>query len=127
MYSNLKNIGVTNYSDITRYSLRREGNNDTLKIYFKKDKNSRNFLARSTKFKFPRQGKTIHDNQSSQGFRTVSEINSVLLYIIKELDSLTVQVKSEKEIKLQILDDLKHLETVVASKIKEIEDKLEKL
>lgn len=127
MYPSLKNIGVTNYADIERYSLRHEGNNDILKIYFKKDKNSRNFLARSTKFKFPRQGKTIHDNQSSQGFRTVSEINSVLLHLVKELDTITVQVKSEKEIKLQILDDLKHLESVVTSKIQEIEKKLEKL
>ena len=127
MYPNLKDLGITNYSDIIRYSLRQEGNKDTLKLYFKKDKNSHNFLARSIKFKFPRQNKAVHDNQSSQGFRNVSEINNTLRYIIKELDMLTVQGSNGKEMKVQILDDLKHLEAVVVSKIGEIESKLEKL
>ncbi|MEH6452810.1 MAG: DUF3461 family protein [Psychromonas sp.] len=127
MYSNLKTIGITNHNDIDRYSLRQEGSKDILKIYFKKEKGSRHIFARSVKFKFPRQSKKVVGDHGNGGFRNISEINSTLRYIIKELDSLTVQVKGEKEMKLQILDDLKHLETVVASKIQEIESKLEKL
>lgn len=127
MYQNLKSIGVTNVEDIERYSLRQEGSKDILKIYFKKDKAANQLFSRSLKFKFPRQHKKIGEDHGGRGFRDVYEINSSLRYIIKELDTLTVQVNSDKELKLQILNDLKHLETVVASKIAEIESKLEKL
>ena len=127
MYPNLNTIGVTNHNDIDRYSLRQEGNKDILKIYFKKEKGGHSLFARSAKFKFPRQRKKVVGDHGGDGFRNISEINSTLRYIVKELDTLTVQVNSEKEMKLQILDDLKHLEAVVASKIQEIESKLEKL
>ncbi|WP_019617106.1 DUF3461 family protein [Psychromonas ossibalaenae] len=125
MYPNLNNIGVLNHDDIERYTLRQEAGNDILKIYFRKG--SRDFFAKSVKFKFPRQLKKVSGDHDSPGFRNISEINSTLRPIIKELDILTVHVKHEKEIKLQVLDDLKHLESVVTSKIKEIERKLEKL
>ncbi|HEY5715204.1 MAG TPA: DUF3461 family protein [Psychromonas sp.] len=125
MYPNLKNIGVVNHEDIDRYTLRQEGDNDILKIYFRKS--SRQFIAKSLKFKFPRQRKKIHGEHGSPGFRNVSEINTTLRYVIKELDMLTEHVKEEKEIKMQVLSDLKHLESVVASKIREIEHKLEKM
>ncbi|WP_372882084.1 DUF3461 family protein [Psychromonas sp.] len=125
MYPNLKNIGVVNYENIDRYTLRQEADNDILKIYFRKA--SRQFIAKSLKFKFPRQRKKIHGEPGSNGFRNVSEINSTLRYVIRELDMLTNHVKEEKEIKEQLLSDLKHLESVVASKIKEMEEKIEKL
>jgi hypothetical protein len=127
MYTNLNTIGVTNHNDIERYSIRQEGNKDILKIYFKKKKGEHSLFARSAKFKFPRQRKKVAGDRGGDGFRNISEINSTLRYIIKELDTLTVQVTSDKEMKLQILDDLKHLEIVVTSKIQEIESKLEKL
>jgi len=125
MYPNLKNIGVVNYENIEKFTLRQEADNDILKIYFHKA--SREFLAKSLKFKFPRQRKKVAGDHGSKGFRNVSEINSTLRYVIKELDDLTVHVKEEKEMKMQILDDLRHLESVVASKIIEIERKIEKL
>jgi len=125
MYQSLKNIGVENHENIEKYTLRQEGDNDILKIYFRKA--SRQFIAKSLKFTFPRQRKKLQGDHGSSGFRNVSEINSTLRYVVKELDMLTVHVKDEKEIKMQILDDLKHLESVVASKIKEIEQRVEKL
>ena len=125
MYSNLKNIGVVNYENIEKYTLRQEGDNDILKIYFRKV--SRQFLAKSLKFTFPRQRKKMSIDYGSNGFRNVSEINSTLRYVIKELDTLTEHVKEEKALKVQVLEDLKHLESVVSSKIKEIERKLEQM
>jgi len=125
MYSNLKNIGVANYENIDKYTLRQEGDNDILKIYFRKA--SRQFLAKSLKFKFPRQRKKISNDSGIKGFRNVSEINTTLRYVLRELDTLTKHVKEEKEIKVQVLEDLKHLESVVSSKIKEIERKLEQM
>ncbi len=125
MYEHLKNIGVKNVEEITRYTLRQEANNDILKIYFKKSKSD--FLAKSIKFKFQRQSKKVVRESGTKSFTNISEISSTLRHIIEELDSLSIQVNSEKEVKKQILDDLKHLESVVASKISEIEKKLEKL
>lgn len=125
MYPNLKNIGIQHPEEIKRYSLRQEGNEDILKIYFQKSTGM--FLARSSKFKFQRQIKRVSGGQNTNNFTDLSEISPTLHKIITELDSLTEQENSEKELKQQILSDLKHLRGVVDSKIEEIERKLDKL
>ena len=125
MYDNLKNLGIQHPEDIDRYTLRQEANNDILKIYFRKDKGE--FFAKSVKFKYPRQRKTISDTKSGQGFKEVNEINTNLRYVIEELDQICQQDQVEVDLKHKILDDLRHLEHVVANKIAEIEADLEKL
>ncbi|AYA42147.1 DUF3461 family protein [Xenorhabdus nematophila] len=125
MYDNLKSLGITHPEDIDRYSLRQEANNDILKIYFHKDKGE--FFAKSVKFKYPRQLKTIPDNHSGQGYKEVKEINTNLRYVIEELDQICKRDQIEVDLKHKILDDLRHLEYVVANKIAEIEADLEKL
>ncbi|CDG88563.1 MULTISPECIES: DUF3461 family protein [Xenorhabdus] len=125
MYDNLKSLGITHPEDIDRYSLRQEANNDILKIYFRKDKGE--FFAKSVKFKYPRQLKTISDDNSAQGYKEVKEINTNLRYVIEELDQICKRDQVEVDLKHKILDDLRHLEHVVANKIAEIEADLEKL
>ncbi|CBJ79729.1 DUF3461 family protein [Xenorhabdus bovienii] len=125
MYDNLKSLGITHPEDIDRYSLRQEANNDILKIYFRKDKGE--FFAKSVKFKYPRQLKTISDDNSAQGYKEVKEINTNLRYVIEELDQICRHDQVEVDLKHKILDDLRHLEHVVANKIAEIEADLEKL
>ena len=125
MYDNLKSLGITHPEEVDRYSLRQEANNDILKIYFRKDKGE--FLAKSVKFKYPRQRKTIVSDQTQQGFREIQEISPNLRYIIDELDEICQQEKEEIDLKVKILDDLRHLELVVSNKISEIEADLEKL
>ncbi|WP_237385893.1 DUF3461 family protein [Xenorhabdus sp. Sc-CR9] len=125
MYDNLKSLGITHPEDIDRYSLRQEANNDILKIYFRKDKGE--FFAKSVKFKYPRQLKTISDDNSGQGYKEVKEINTNLRYVIEELDQICKHDQIEMDLKHKILDDLRHLEHVVANKIAEIEADLEKL
>ncbi|MDX7987882.1 DUF3461 family protein [Xenorhabdus sp. 12] len=125
MYDNLKSLGITHPEDIDRYSLRQEANNDILKIYFRKDKGE--FFAKSVKFKYPRQLKTISDDNSGQGYKEVKEINTNLRYVIEELDQICKRDQIEVDLKHKILDDLRHLEHVVANKIAEIEADLEKL
>ncbi|WP_340620930.1 DUF3461 family protein [Xenorhabdus siamensis] len=125
MYDNLKSLGITHPEDIDRYSLRQEANNDILKIYFRKDKGE--FFAKSVKFKYPRQLKTVSDNNSGQGYKEVKEINTNLRYVLEELDQICKRDQSEVDLKHKILDDLRHLEHVVANKIAEIEADLEKL
>jgi len=125
MYPNLKDIGIRNPENIKRYSLRQEGEKDILKVYFRK--HSGMLIGRSSKFKFQRQIKRVSGGQNTERFTDLSEINPTLHKIIKELDSLSLQESSEKELKQQILSDLKHLQLVVDSKISEIEEKIEKL
>ncbi|SPX12046.1 putative structural protein [Escherichia coli] len=83
MYDNLKSLGITNPEEIDRYSLRQEANNDILKIYFQKDKGE--FFAKSVKFKYPRQRKTVVADGVGQGYKEVQEISPNLRYIIDEL------------------------------------------
>lgn len=82
MYDNLKSLGITNPDEIDRYSLRQEANNDILKIYFQKDKGE--FFAKSVKFKYPRQRKTVVADGVGQGYKEVQEISPNLRYVIDE-------------------------------------------
>ncbi len=68
-YDNLKSLGITNPDEIDRYSLRQEANNDILKIYFQKDKGE--FFAKSVKFKYPRQRKTVVADGVGRGYKEV--------------------------------------------------------
>ena len=125
MKPHLKAIGVRNPEDIKRYSLRQEGEKDILKIYFRKS--GMELLPRSSKFKFQRQSKRVSGGYQGENYTNLSEINPSLRNIIKELDDLALHANSEKEVKQQLLDDLKHLEAVVSNKIKEMEHKIERL
>jgi len=124
MYDNLKSLGINEPEDIDRYSLRQEANNDILKIYFRKDKGE--FFAKSVKFKYPRQRKTVAGSVG-QSYKEIHEINPNLRYVIDELDQLCKRDQVEVDLKRKILDDLRHLESVVTHKIAEIESDLNKL
>lgn len=125
MYDNIKSLGIASPDDIDRYSLRQEANNDILKIYFRKDKGE--FFAKSVKFKYPRQRKTVVGDSMGQGYKEVQEISPNLRYVIDELDQICQRDQVEVDLKRKILDDLRHLESVVSNKITEIEADLEKL
>jgi hypothetical protein len=122
MYPNLRDIGIRNPEDIKRYSLRQEGDKDVLKVYFRKQ--SGMLMGKSSKFKFQRQLKKVSGGSNAEKFTDLSEINPTLRKIIQELDSLSVQVGTEEELKKQVLSDLRHLQDVVKNKIEEIEKKL---
>ncbi|MNC49581.1 hypothetical protein D3C75_987700 [compost metagenome] len=57
----------------------------------------------------------------------MQEISPNLRYVIDELDQICQRDRTEVDLKRKILDDLRHLESVVAHKITEIESDLEKL
>ncbi|TEW43854.1 DUF3461 family protein [Psychromonas algicola] len=122
MYPNLRDIGIRNPEDIKRYSLRQEGEKDVLKVYFRKQGGM--LIGKSSKYKFQRQMKRVSGGQNNEKFTDLSEINPTLRKIIQELDSLSVQVGTEQELKKQVLSDLRHLQDVVNNKIQEIEKKL---
>ncbi|MGV3346783.1 DUF3461 family protein [Enterobacteriaceae bacterium LUAb1] len=125
MYDNLKSLGISHPETIDRYSLRHEADNDILKIYFRKDKGE--FFAKSVKFKYPRQRKSVISDSNAQGYKEVQEINTDLRNTLEELDNICQPDHTEVDLKRKILADLHHLENVVNNKIREIEADLEKL
>ncbi len=98
MYDNLKSLGITNPDEIDRYSLRQEANNDILKIYFQKDKGE--FFAKSVKFKYPRQRKTVVADGVGQGYKEVQEISPNLRYFFC-LHVLALFVQLQRDIQQQ--------------------------
>ncbi|MDR0806131.1 MAG: DUF3461 family protein [Enterobacteriaceae bacterium] len=126
MYDNLTSLGIADPEQIDRYSLRQEAANDILKIYFHKEKGE--FFAKSVKFKYPRQRKTIlADPGVEKSYKDIHEISPNLRYVIEELDQICNTEHHESDLKKKILADLRHLEQVVTHKIAEIEEDLEKL
>lgn len=125
-YPQLENLGIDEPTQIDRYSLRQEANNDILKIYFYKQKGE--LFAKSMKFKYPRMKRTIriHEGQKEE-LKQIDEIHPVLNQIIEELDVLCMREQQDIDLKKKILHDLRHLEQVVTSKISEIEHDLERL
>ncbi|GAD88993.1 MULTISPECIES: DUF3461 family protein [Vibrio] len=126
MYPHLTGLGINEPTQIERYSLRQEAQKDVLKIYFKKQKGE--LFAKSVKFKYPRQVKSVLLDDGSGQYRNKTEINRNLTLVIDELNMLTKPtVPTKLTTKQKILSDLRHLEKVVSSKIAEIEADLEKL
>ncbi|QXO17980.1 MULTISPECIES: DUF3461 family protein [Vibrio] len=126
MFPHLTGLGIAEPAQIERYSLRQEAHKDVLKIYFKKQKGE--LFAKSVKFKYPRQVKNVLVDSGSHQYKEVTEINRNLTLVIEELNKVTRHVSlSATDTKQKILNDLRHLEKVVASKIAEIEADLEKL
>lgn len=122
MYDNLKSLGITQPEDIDHYTLRQEANHDILKIYFRKDKDEH--YAKSVKFKYPLQRKLINVDNN---FKEINEINLQLQAVIEELNQVCQYDQAKHDLKSKILNDLCHLESVVISKIAEIEADLAKL
>ncbi|HBN6994328.1 TPA: DUF3461 family protein, partial [Vibrio cholerae] len=76
----------------------------------------------------PRQIKNVLVDSGSHQYKEVTEINRNLTLVIDELNKITKpEVMGEVDVKQKILNDLRHLEKVVASKIAEIEADLQKL
>ncbi|MEZ9563752.1 DUF3461 family protein [Vibrio artabrorum] len=126
MYPNLTGLGIHEPKQIERYSLRQEAHKDILKIYFRKQRGE--LFAKSVKFKYPRQVKSVLVSGGNNQYKEVTEINRNLTLVIDELNKITKPTPmAEVDVKQKILTDLRHLEKVVSSKIAEIEADLAKL
>jgi hypothetical protein len=126
MFPHLTSLGIHNPNQIERYTLRQEALKDVLKIYFHKQKGE--LFAKSVKFKYPRQMKHVLVDSGSHQYKDTTEINRNLTLVIDELNQITdPKSLSEMELKEKILTDLRHLELVLTSKIREIEADLEQL
>ncbi|MGS6199012.1 DUF3461 family protein, partial [Enterobacter hormaechei] len=74
--------------------------------------------------KNPRQRKTVVADGIGQVNKEVQEITPNLRYAIDELDQICQRDRSEVEVKRKILDDLRHLQSLVTNKISESEAEL---
>lgn len=125
MFEHLNAVGVTDTDKIEKYTLRTEGYDDILKIYYKREKGD--LFARSEKFKYPRQQKRVKVDSGTGSYMDTTEISPSLRKLVDELDSIARRVHVETDLKKKILDDLHHLEKVVQNKIEEIEADLKRL
>lgn len=124
-YTILKSLGVKDIDHIERYAVRTEGESDTLKIYYEKKKGQ--LFHKSEKFKFSRSHRGVRSSTDPNEYKNMSEVSSMLIKVMAELDNLVEQEHQEHDAKKKILADLRHLEKVVNQKIQEIEVQLDKL
>ena len=125
MYPTLESMGINSFENIEKYTLRYEGGFDVLKIYYRREKGS--LLPKSKKFKFGRATRTVLADGGQQQYREVSEPSLVVLRAVDELGRLLGQEFEDKLTKEDLATELDHLERVMASKIAEIKEKIEKL
>ncbi|HEY5718253.1 MAG TPA: DUF3461 family protein [Motiliproteus sp.] len=124
-YPTLNEMGITTYADIVKYSLRQEGQQDVLKIYFRREKGS--LLPKSKKFKFGRHVKTIRVDSSREKYEEVSETSPFLLKAIDELHTLVKHEHEMEDIRAKLLDDVEHLERVLKNKLAEIRRDIDRI
>ncbi|MEH6650103.1 MAG: DUF3461 family protein [Motiliproteus sp.] len=121
----LEEMGIVSIADIYKYSLRQEGDNDVLKIYFRRTKGS--LLPKSKKFKFGRAVNTHRVDSSTNKYRETSEMSSFLMKAVDELHLLVKQEHDAMDVKQRLMDDVDHLEKVVVSKLEDIRRQINQL
>ena len=124
-YPTLTEMGVQSIEDIYKYSLRQEGENDVLKIYFRREKGS--LLPKSKKFKFGRSHKTVRVDSSHDKYQEITEMSSFLMKAVDELHELVQHEHDVQNIKERLHSDIDHLEKVIQSKLAEIRRDIEKI
>ncbi|WP_210396435.1 DUF3461 family protein [Motiliproteus sediminis] len=124
-YPTLTEMGITTLEEITKYTLRQEGDQDVLKIYFRREKGS--LLPKSKKFKFGRHTKTVRVDSSQNKYKEIQETAPFLMRAIDELHQLVKHEHEVKDLREKLLDDVAHLEKVMLTKIAEIRRDIEQI
>ena len=124
MYETLKEMGVTDIDNIEKYSLRQEGDEDILKIYFKRKKGA--LFAHSMKFRHGRAKKMALIDSGKREYKEVSEISPTMLSAAKELDRVVQHEESVQDFKKRILNDIDHLEKVLQRKLEQLKTDVSK-
>ena len=124
-FETLKEMGVEDAYDIEKYTSRIEGDTDILKIYFHRHQGE--WFAKSKKFKFKRLHKNVRVNEGLVPYRATTESSPYFLRAVAELDLLVSADRSATSKKEQLLDELEHLEKVVARKMEDIRRQIDEL
>ena len=124
-FPTLKEMGFEDPHDIEKFTTRTENDVDVLKVYLHRHQGD--WLAKSKKFKFKRR----HTNVSVEGglvpYRASTEPSHYYLRAIEELEKLVTEEKAVKNKKEHLLEEIEHLEKVVARKVEDIRRQIEEL
>lgn len=127
-FTTLKEMGISSFELISRFSLRREHDRDVLKVYYLRPVTS--LRPHSQKFTFARPRQAIPgQSRHSQAWKDLEECSPVLRQALQELRQLTGSDCDDQPLaaKDELLRDLTHLEKVVAAKLAEIRQQVERL
>ncbi len=125
MYRTLKEMGVTDIDHIEKFTLRQEGDEDILKIYFRRKKGD--IFSRSVKFRHGRSTKVVPVNSGRGVYKEITEISPTILKVVQELEQIVQHEESVQGFKKRILSDIDHLEKVVQRKLDQLRLDVEKL
>ncbi len=114
-YPALTEMGITNPSQISRYSLQTINNVDILRIVYKRTKGS--LLPVSKKFKFGRAQKMVVVDSGRNETATVHEISPFLNKVTDELSRIVKSKHSRSESKEIITDEINRLEEEMNTRI----------
>lgn len=124
-FETLKDMGIDDVHDIEKYTSRIEGDMDILKIYLHRHQGE--WFAKSKKFKFKRVHKNVPVKEGLVPYRATTEPSPYYLRAVAELDSLVTEEKTAQNKKEVLLDELEHLEKVVARKIEDIRRQIDEM
>ncbi|HBR98328.1 MAG TPA: DUF3461 domain-containing protein [Gammaproteobacteria bacterium] len=124
-YQALADMGIQNPLEISKYTLRQEGIEDVLKIYYNRHTDS--YLPNSRKYKFSRSLKAGFDGDSVPATSDAYEISPFLLKAVAELDQIVADKAAGHDEKQEILNEIDHLERVVSMKLAELKRRLSAL
>ncbi len=124
-FETLSEMGIEDVHEIEKYTSRIEGDMDILKIYLHRHQGEG--FAKSKKFKFKRLHKNVRVNEGLVPYRATTESSPYFLRAVAELDKLVSEEKTSRSKKEQLLDELEHLEKVVARKIEDIRRQIDEM
>ncbi len=124
-YPALSQMGISNPTQISRYSLQNINNIDTLRIVYKRAKGS--LLPVSRKYQFGRAEKMIVADGGRNRTETVHEISPFLNKVIGELSGIVKSKHSRSESKKIILDEIAHLKEETNTRIAYLRNLIEDL
>ena len=124
-FETLKDMGIDDVHDIEKYTSRIEGDMDILKIYLHRHQGE--WFAKSKKFKFKRVHKNVPVKEGLVPYRATTEPSPYYLRAVAELDLLVTEEKTTQNKKEVLLEELEHLEKVVARKIEDIRRQIDEM
>lgn len=114
-YPALADMGISNPNQIDRYSLQASGDQDILRVIYKREKGS--LLPGSKKFKFPRNIRFIEQDAGNKKSETITEVSPALSRAVTELHQIVNLKRSRSEQKEIINDEIQRLEEEISTRV----------
>jgi len=124
-FPTLKEMGVSNPTEISRYTLHQVGNVDHLSIVYNRKRNS--LLPVTKRFKFGRSEKMVMVDSGTQKTETVHEISPFLTKAMAEMDTILKRKRSRKVLIKDIDDEIARIEEEMNAHIASLRSMLERL